>query len=264
MHKAWEQAAKKIVLNQVDAPSSNLIQLFNLTMGKKSRDIRPGCHFTMFPNITDELSPDGYDNLWTPPSPYTNRMWKGGRIEFFHPLKYQQYKMKSILRDVEWKQTNRGSACFTTLQKDIMDGDCVMMREVRTLVYLSQTFTTPKAVKKAATPTAERAVVPDALMLFRFSAATFNSHFIHYNQCYCSKEGYQKPLVHGPLSVSLLLDLCLDHCQRDIKSFEYTCVSPAFMNDPLFLCASKNNDSCYLWSANHQGSLVVKGTASFF
>lgn len=46
------------------------------------------------------------------------------------------------------------------------------------------------------------------VLLFRYSAVTFNAHRIHYDRPYAMKvEGYPGLVVHGPLVVTLLSDL---------------------------------------------------------
>jgi 3-methylfumaryl-CoA hydratase len=257
---SWEKRARQTIVKQLDTPNENLIRLFNLNLRLDSAAIRPGTHFTMFPNITNDLSPDGYDHLWTPPEPFRNRMWKGGKLEFFEPMHYQSYSMVSTLIDVQFKNTSRGEACFTTLQKDIASQDSLILRETRTLAYLSQPFTQQKWIKKNSKPEISRTVIPNALMLFRFSATTFNSHFIHYDREYCQKEGYQKPLVHGPLTVSLLLDHFMESTGKQVASFEYACVAPAFQDGPLHLHLCSQGDAYSMWATNDEDGLVVKGT----
>ncbi len=54
----------------------------------------------------------------------------------------------------------------------------------------------------------ERKWIPDDVLLFRYSALTFNGHRIHYDRRYVTEvEGYPGLIVHGPLIATLLLDL---------------------------------------------------------
>src|SRR5438445_249543 len=51
-------------------------------------------------------------------------------------------------------------------------------------------------------------VDPTPVMLFRYSAITFNGHRIHYDAPYATTvEGYEGLVVHGPLQATLLLNL---------------------------------------------------------
>src|SRR5438876_323650 len=53
-----------------------------------------------------------------------------------------------------------------------------------------------------------RRITPDPVLLFRYSALTFNAHRIHYDQPYATAvEGYPGLVVHGPLIATLLADL---------------------------------------------------------
>lgn len=118
--------------------------------------------------------------------------------------------------------------------------------------------------------------------MFRYSALTFNSHQIHFDHEYATKvenhPGKNKLLfshnlflsillaclVHGPLSGTLLLDLLRNQMTNKIKSFEYKCLTPLYVNKPLTLSGRKSNDPdrYELWITNHLGHLAVKGSAT--
>ena len=49
---------------------------------------------------------------------------------------------------------------------------------------------------------------PDPVLLFRYSALTYNGHRIHYDADYAREvEGYPGLVVYGPLLATLMLDL---------------------------------------------------------
>jgi hydroxyacyl-ACP dehydratase HTD2-like protein with hotdog domain len=57
--------------------------------------------------------------------------------------------------------------------------------------------------------------VPDDVLLFRYSALTFNGHRIHYDRRYVTEvEGYPGLVVHGPLIATLLMDLLRREARR--------------------------------------------------
>ena len=65
----------------------------------------------------------------------------------------------------------------------------------------------------------QRQWIPDDVLLFRYSALTFNGHRIHYDRRYATEvEGYPGLVVHGPLIATLLLDLVRRSCRRRASS----------------------------------------------
>lgn len=135
-----------------------------------------------------------------------------------------------------------------------------MIVESRTLVYLEHQAKQQRILKRSIQPDFQSRFTPTPISLFRFSAITFNSHLIHYNLRYCRQEGYHDLVVHGPFTVSLLMNLLHDQ-GIGIESFEYKCIGPAYVNQELTLNAKLSEDGYLLWATNPQGSVIVKGTA---
>lgn len=76
---------------------------------------------------------------------------------------------------------------------------------------------------------------PDAVVLFRFSALTYNAHRIHYDRAYARSEGYPDLLVHAPLTALVLLDAATRNWQARVRTFEYRALSPLFVDQPVTL-----------------------------
>jgi 3-methylfumaryl-CoA hydratase len=193
-------------------------------------------------------------------------MWKGGKMYFYNPLEYKELEMVTVCNKVDIKTTKMGEAYFTHITKKIQDGDLPILLEERTLVYLNREYQeSNNVIKKMNFPDFSRTVVPTPLMLFQFSACTFNSHYIHYDSIYTKeKENYPKLLVHGPLTLSLLLNMFETHANgKKPLSFEYSCIGPAFVNEKLQLHCKFQSDSCQLWATNHLDSVVLKGVLKF-
>jgi len=55
---------------------------------------------------------------------------------------------------------------------------------------------------------------PTSVQLFRYSAVTWNSHRIHYDQAYARSEGYPDVLVQSHLHGAFLTKLCTDWAGR--------------------------------------------------
>ena len=113
-----------------------------------------------------------------------------------------------------------------------------------------------------------RSITPDDVLLFRYSALTFNGHRIHYDRRYVTEvEGYPGLIVHGPLIATLLIDLLRRQCpSARVKSFHFKAVRPTFDLHPFGLngVPSANGKSVRLWSNDHEGWLTLQGTAELF
>ena len=108
---------------------------------------------------------------------------------------------------------------------------------------------------------------PDPVLLFRYSALTFNGHRIHYDLPYVTEEeGYPGLVVHGPLIATLLMDLCRrEQADRMLVSFNYTAISPLFHIHPftLYGIPCENGDSADVWATNSVGGLAMQAKAKF-
>ncbi|KAF2811193.1 uncharacterized protein BDZ99DRAFT_476017 [Mytilinidion resinicola] len=119
-------------------------------------------------------------------------------------------------------------------------------------------------------PDFEHVLTPTPSLLFRFSALTFNAHAIHLDPSYCRDiEGHRNLLVHGPLTLTLLMELLGNHLRVDpfqvypsIDSFEYRNLAPLYANEPLRLCGRSLDHNKYeLWAETPEGGIACKGVA---
>jgi 3-methylfumaryl-CoA hydratase len=114
--------------------------------------------------------------------------------------------------------------------------------------------------------TTVKTVVPDPVLLFRFSALTFNGHRIHYDQPYVTGvEGYPGLIVHGPLLGLLQIELARrSTAARTPSTFEFRALSPVFSGAPFTVAARREPDgSLATWVANAKGGLAQQGKATF-
>ncbi|KAJ3319687.1 hypothetical protein HDV06_006103, partial [Boothiomyces sp. JEL0866] len=276
----WKEHAIRNVLREFDTIYPSSIQLFDLTVHpaslgarleipefpvqKAGEAIKPCRHLALFPSRIPEplLASDGYDNNWCPPEPFTKRMWGGGKLEFTKNklLIGQNVELTTRLDSISFKEGSRGGSVFTQMVKEIKNEKGLSMVENRTLVYLEKPVSGNRVIKRGLTPDFTDTVKPTPISLFRFSALTFNSHMIHYNKDYANYEGYPATLVHGPFSLTLLMDSFGRHSNSEIKSFEYTCTAPVFVNENLHIHGKFTDDGCLMWATNDQDSVVIKGT----
>ena len=119
----------------------------------------------------------------------------------------------------------------------------------------------PTGEAAPAEPAWRRVVEPDAALLFRFSALTFNAHRIHYDRDYATvTEGYPGLVVHGPLIAILLLELLRDEApDRELTGFDYQALAPLFDTAPFTLAGTPE----MLWAERPDGTMAMRGVPVF-
>ena len=168
-----------------------------------------------------EVGPDGHAlrGGFLPPVPLPRRMWAGGRLEFRRPVRVgDAIERTSTIVKVDAKEGRTGALVFVLVRHEIGAAGEVAIVEEHDIVYREAPRAgEPPPAKKAApaNPDWRRDVVPDDVLLFRYSALTFNGHRIHYDRRYVTEvEGYPGLIVHGPLIATLLADLARDMSRR--------------------------------------------------
>ena len=106
--------------------------------------------------------------------------------------------------------------------------------------------------------------MPDDVLLFRYSALTFNGHRIHYDRRYVTEvEGYPGLVVHGPLIATLLLDLLHRQApQAEVTAFRFKAVRPTFDGQPFRISGAVDGQSVRLWAQDHAGWLTMDAVAT--
>jgi 3-methylfumaryl-CoA hydratase len=187
-----------------------------------------------------ELGADGHpaQGHFLPPIPHRRRMFAGGRYRRHRPILIgDDLACRSTLAEVSVKQGRTGELAFVTVRHELsVDGIPVGVEE-QDIVYRSQPEGTARTHTASAPPTAApstsdwRLTQPtDPVLLFRFSALTYNGHRIHYDTPYATDvEGYPGLVVHGPLLALLALELPRRHAPTEtVTEFAYRLIRPAF------------------------------------
>jgi 3-methylfumaryl-CoA hydratase len=219
------------------------------------------------------LGPDGHPTRggFLPPVPLPRRMWAGGEIEFVEPLRVgDEAKRSSRIADVTLKTGSTGALCFVSVEHTITTSRGVAIRERQYIVYRDM-----PGGGQAAAPTKPPAPPPpakhrqshlaDAVLLFRYSALTFNGHRIHYDRDYVTKvEGYPGLIFHGPMQAALLVEFAA-HLHGGIapKKFSYRGVQPLFEGGEFSVNANETASGLDVWVANSADAATMKGTATW-
>lgn len=170
-----------------------------------------------------------------PPIEYPNRMWAGSRLRFLTPMKVGQAASRlSTIRAVEHKQGRTGPLVFVTVHHAYQQEGVVCIEEEQDIVY--RELTPPKLVGELPAPEAQWSdtVTPTPMMLFRYSAITFNGHRIHYDIPYVTEvEGYPNLVVHGPLIATRVLQAFeVANPDKQVTSFQFRGVRPLIAPTP--------------------------------
>ena len=234
----------------------------------------PGWHWLYFLETkpASELGADGHPKRggFLPPVPLPRRMWAGGRIEFLQPLRIgNAVRRESEIISVESKHGRSGDLVFVTVRHTVSVNGEAAVREEHDIVYrdAARPGEPPPPAKPAPAGAAwQRSLVGDPVLLFRYSALTFNGHRIHYDLDYVrNEEHYPGLIVHGPLQTTLLLDLCRRHEPRPVRRLEYRALHPVFHTERLTVNGNPASDgaSAELWTANAAGHYAMTATAIF-
>lgn len=190
-----------------------------------------------------QLDVDGHPQRggFLPPIPYPRRMFAGSRMHFVQPLRLGVPATRhGAIRNVVLKSGRSGSLAFVTVGYRFEQDGVTCIEEEQDIVYREAgARVSAPAVADYAPPTDgtwSRTITPDARLLFRFSALTFNAHRIHYDRPYAhDEEGYPGLVVHGPLTAMLLADLVQRHTARRVTSFSFRGLAPLFDLSPFHL-----------------------------
>ena len=255
-----------------DALTTSTIAALRATLETPGQGTPALAHWTLFaPHAAHaELGADGHPARggFLPDFGLPRRMWAGGRLTFHAPLPVgREILRESRVADVSEKSGRSGRLAFVTVHHRLSAAGELLVTEEQDIVY--REAATPGAAVVAGTPAPldeahRRRITPDAVLLFRYSALTFNGHRIHYDHPYATGvEGYPGLVVHGPLIASLLADLVAAHWPgTDLKRFTFKAVRPLFHIHAFDVCAKPDGDGrVALWARDHQGMLAMQADA---
>jgi 3-methylfumaryl-CoA hydratase len=199
----------------------------------------------------DEIGADGHpvDGAFLPPVPGRRRMFAGGRLLLSGPIVVgASLTSRSSVREVSVKHGRSGELAFVTVRHELIADGIAVGAEEQDIVYRSEPEgTAPRTVARPETGEPEPAgewrleLATGPVLLFRFSALTYNGHRIHYDKPYAVEaEGYPDLVIHGPLLALLALELPRRQAPgQPVREFSYRLVRPAFSPARIVAAASR-------------------------
>ncbi len=223
-----------------------------------------------------EIGPDGHPRRggFLPPVPLPRRMWAGGRLRWDagNPLRVgQEVERLSTIQSVKHKAGRSGELLFVQVEHQFRNARGVALTEEHDIVYRplaqpGEAAPAPQTPPLAGQAAWSRTIVPDDVLLFRYSALTFNGHRIHYDRQYVTQvEGYPGLIVHGPLIATLLVDLVRRSVPgAQLTSFAFKAVRPTFDLHAFSVHGTPSADgkTIELWAQDHEGWLTMQATAT--
>ena len=217
-----------------------------------------------------QLGPDGHPRRggFLPPVDLPRRMWAGSRLSFPGTLRLGEAVTRiSTVADLSVKEGRNGPLVFVLVRHEIAGPAGVAVTEEHDIVYRGAPAPgeAPAAPRPApADAPWQRTIVPDDVLLFRYSALTFNGHRIHYDRRYATGvEGYPGLIVHGPLLATLLADLVRRNDRRTLSGFRFRALGPVFDAAPFAVCGRPEGNRAVLWVGGDDGRLAMEAEAVF-
>ncbi|MDF1669785.1 MAG: MaoC family dehydratase N-terminal domain-containing protein [Roseovarius sp.] len=209
---------------------------------------------------TSDLSEDGHAKKggFLPPVPLPARMWAGGEITHHHNLEPDAPVTRvSRVSDVVAKTGKSGSLIFVTVEQELSSRDRLCITERQDFVFKDfPKADSPKPTAQVYTDTGTQMaeVSPNPVLLFRYSALTFNAHRIHYDQDYArNTEGYPDLVVHGPLQATLLLNLAAKILGKPPRRFSYRGLAPVTLDRSFSLFHAEGKNGGKVWCETDNG-----------
>lgn len=219
---------------------------------------------------TSTLGRDGHPARggFLPPVTPERRMWAGGRLWFRRDLRIgDAVARRSEIISVERKDGRAGPMVLVTVRHTVTGPAGVALEEDHDIVYVDPPASSDAPpVEQLPAGLSWREEIPvDPVLLFRFSALTFNSHRIHYDRPYATGvERYPGLVVHGPLQALLLVQAARRHQPgQRVATFRYRARRPLFDLDTCVLAGRRTSGETHVFSATDSGDVAMRGTLTW-
>jgi 3-methylfumaryl-CoA hydratase len=199
------------------------------------------------------------------------RMWAGSRFRFHNDLHASKYARKtSRVVSVTEKQGRSGGLGFVLVRHEVYQDDRHVLSEEHDIVYKQapKSETTVDKVNATLSAPAKTAqwsetIKPNPVLLFKYSALTFNGHRIHYDRDFCKNEfGFPGLVVQGPLIATLLIELIRKNMpDADVLEYAFRIKGPIFDFQTFKVEGCREGDVVSLWALNDSGLETVSAHA---
>jgi 3-methylfumaryl-CoA hydratase len=243
-------------------------------MPKLGDPLPPGWHTILFPRVVrqSQIGPDGHPKRgdFLPPVPLPRRMNAGRRTWMHAELRVgDEVRKEATIKEITIKQGRTGQMVFVTVKTDMISPRGLAITEEMDVVYREEPGANAPPPAPQPAPGAavwSKVFTPDPVVLFRYSALTFNGHRIHYDHPYVTQsEGYPDLVQNGGLTNLLLFELVRTHAATPVKYVSARNVRAMFANHPFTLCGEPGADgkSAKLWVMDCTNALATTATAEF-
>ncbi len=216
---------------------------------------------------TRELGPDGHPAAghFMPPLPRRRRMYAGGWASYTGAFRCgDEITRRSELADATIKQGRTGELLFVTVRSLFTRAGTAIATEEQDLVYRSgppvaDATGAGRPVLEADPGPWRIRIVPDPVLLFRFSALTYNAHRIHYDAGYATGvEGHPGLVVHGPLLALLCFELPRRHLpQARLTELSFRARSPVYAGQPCTVTGGPRDGGCAMRVTGPAGAVAL-------
>ncbi len=261
-----------------EAPIRSMIATFDRKdkVPGPGEPIAPGWHLLYLHSHARpaQLGRDGaaFEGGVLPKIPMPRRMYAGSTFTFDGDIRVGDKLRREIeFTDIQSRSGSTGNLIVTTQTRRIFTPRGLALTEAANTVFRED----PKPGEKSGVPVRDpapsdvpwrRTIKPDAVMLFRYSAITFNPHRIHYDRTYCIEtEGYPGLVVHGPFAQQCIFDLLRDSLPgRKIKTLAVRARAPLFDTAPFDVIGRPTADGkgAELWTVTPKGTIAAQATAT--
>lgn len=280
IEKLRKQLGRKVEDHDIatEAPLKGMIATFDRSEKppRPGETIAPGWHLAYLHNYARPaaLGEDGLpvESDVLPQMPFPRRMYAGSTFTFEDDIRVgDALRRETEFTDVSLRSGSTGALIVTAQTRRIFTPRGLAIVEVASTVFREEV----KAGARSGVPVRDaaptdvawrRTVMPDPVMLFRYSALTFNPHRIHYDRTYCIEtEGYPGLVVHGPFAQQCIFDLLRDSLPgRRIRSLAVRARAPLFDTAPFDVVGRPTGDGkgAELWTVTPQGTVAAQAVAT--
>ena len=255
----------EITLGAVQRLAATLDQ--DPTVFRRGSEMPESWYAILFAPIAREstLQPDGHllTGDFLPPLHGTRRMFAGRRTRFIRPLKIGDTVSRvSTVTRAEPKSGRTGPFTLVTVMHEISGPSGLALTEEQDIVYRAAVQAGTTAAQREAAPVTDKPtwstpIELDPVLVFRYSALTFNAHRIHYDLPYARDvEGYPALVMNGGLTALLLVETARPHLPRPIASYAARAMSPLFVGQRVAFSGRLAGDAASLWASGPDGGFA--------